>query len=110
MGENTFNDISGTLKDFEMKFSHILSNYNIVSQYTRKKIETISNFFLFCNLKSFLIKLLFGDTFGWFLRMEKSPITPDLTIMLLKERSIKEYLRLKTANLSPKTKCSYNIK
>ena len=51
MGENTFNDISGTLKDFEIKFSHILSNYNIVSKYTRKETEMISNFFLFCNLK-----------------------------------------------------------
>ena len=37
VGESTFNDVSGTLKDFEMKFSHIFSNYNIVSKYTRKK-------------------------------------------------------------------------
>ena len=37
VGENTFNDISGTLKDFEMNFLHILSNYSIVSKYTRKK-------------------------------------------------------------------------
>ena len=50
VGENTFNDVSGTLKDFEMKISHILSNYSIVSKYTRKKTEMISNFFLFCNL------------------------------------------------------------
>ena len=36
-GENTFNDISGTLKDFEMKFSHIFSSYNKVYKYTKKK-------------------------------------------------------------------------
>ena len=36
-GENTFYDISGTLKDFEMKFSHIFSNYYIVYKHTRRK-------------------------------------------------------------------------
>ena len=51
-GENTFYDISGTLKDFEMKFSHIFSNYYIVYKYTRKKTEMISNFFLLCNHKN----------------------------------------------------------